>query len=124
MSTSASIFGEVKRFPWVTLSLVTLGGTRSVEFLVDTGLDGEVAVPWTFERLIGPPSESRTVLFANGQLETTGVADCQLTWGNHIVTVKAMYIKGETSLIGVELLRNHRLTVDMEDGGEVSIEEI
>ena len=121
---SSTILGEVRRFPLIVLSLQTPYGSRTLEFLVDTGFDGELALPKSFAAWLGTPGEFRTVLFANGHEERAGVVECALTWGDGILTVDAMFIDSERPLLGIELLENHRLTIDVQEGGEVSIEEL
>lgn len=66
---SSRIYGEIKRYPWVTLNVEARGGTQEVKFLVDTGFDGELAIPRSLTSLFGTSSDFFKVDFADGDRE-------------------------------------------------------
>jgi predicted aspartyl protease len=45
---SLFINGKVDRFPWIALTVRSANGTREIDFVIDTGFDGELAVPHAF----------------------------------------------------------------------------
>jgi predicted aspartyl protease len=119
---SAPILGEVSGFPWVTLLVRANSEDKNVTFLVDTGFDGEIALPQSYISWLGKPSGYCTAMFANGDREQRGLAECQVRLSDGFAPATAMYIDGDNPLIGIELLHDHRLTIDVIEGGEVTVE--
>ncbi len=97
---------------------------RPIDFLIDTGFNGEMALPSSVVSALGMPFE---------QLIETVVADGSSVWVNRhraiivwdgnirIVRVVAM---GGLALIGTGLLAGHDLRARFEPGGVIEIEKI
>ena len=118
------IVGHVAGFPWVDLRVRSKIDERTIRFLVDTGFDGELAIPQSFISWFGTPEGSCTAVFASGERQQRGLVGGQVFFGNESRTAVAMYIDGDNPLIGLELLGGFRITIDVEEDGEVSIEAI
>ena len=118
------IVGEFAEFPWVDLRVRSKIDERVVRFLVDTGFNCELAIPLSFRSWFGAPDGSCAVKFASGERQERGLVACQVLLDDEMRTVDAMYIDGDSPLLGLELLRGFRVTIDVEEGGEVSIEAI
>jgi predicted aspartyl protease len=120
---SLFIAGKVDRFPWIELEVESANGTRRIDFVVDTGFDGELAVPHAFRSFLGTPVSTCTVFFANGYRERRGIVECSIRGGDLDRTVEVMYIDGENALAGMDLFRGCRITIDAEDGGDVTVDD-
>ena len=117
------ILGRVRQHsPLVRLSLPSLEGPRTTEFAVDTGFEGELAIP---ERLIRRLDvtfeEERSVLMASGREEVCSVYSLTLEWQDDERAVEVMALPGNP-LLGMMLLDESHLHVEGAEGGEVMIE--
>ena len=121
---SLSIIGAVDRFPWIRMTIETSSGPREIDFVIDTGFDGELAVPLSFKAIFGEPARTCTIVLANGSRERRGVVECAVRWSDDLRVVEALYINGENPLAGMEMFAGCRLTIDSVDRGEVSVEEL
>ncbi len=113
---SSRIYGEIKRHPWVTLTVEARSGTQEVKFLVDTGFDGELAVPRSLTSLFGTSSDYFEVDFADGDREQSMIVQCHVQWLEGYREVTALYTDGDNPLLGMELLED--CTVTLENGGD------
>jgi len=113
---SSRIYGEINRHPWVTLNVEARGGTQEVEFLVDTGFDGELVIPRSLTSLFGTSSDFLEVDFADGDREQSMIVQCRVEWLEGYREVMALYTDGGTPLLGMELLED--CTVTLENGGD------
>ena len=120
---SSRIYGEISRHPWVTLNVVATGGTQEVKFLVDTGFDGELAVPRSLTSLFGTSDDYFEVDFADGDREQTMIVQCRVQWLEGYREVTALYTDGGNPLLGMELLEECIVTLEIGSGqGEMTIE--
>ena len=80
--TGKVILGQWRdRFPRVTLTLPGANGPLAVEFVVDTGFDGELAMPEALvHRLDARILESRSVELAGGFMERCFAYELILEW--------------------------------------------
>lgn len=113
---SSRIYGEIKRHPWVTLNVEAEGGIQEVKFLVDTGFDGELAIPRSMTSLFGVSRDFFEVDFADGDREQSMIVQCRVQWLEGYRQVTALYTDGSNPLLGMELLDD--CTVTLENGGD------
>ena len=108
--------------PRLTLCLPALQGILEVEFIIDTGFAGDLALPSILVRqlngLTGGPQER---MLATGQPFYCASYEISLDWGNETRTTEVLVLEGEP-LLGTVLMREHLLQVEMSDGGETVIE--
>jgi clan AA aspartic protease len=118
------IRGEVRdRFPRVALRLSSRRASAEVEFIVDTGFDGEIALPpHLISQLAesGPPGR-QIVRFADGSYAAVPAHELVLWWLGEARPVSVLVLEGKP-LLGVELLEGTPVQSEMTEGGEVSIE--
>lgn len=111
--------------PYVTLSLPGRGGSvLSVEFVVDTGFNGELALPGA---VIGQLEASflfeQDVLMADGTRRRRPHYELTLDWDGEPRLTEAMALEGNP-LLGGAPLRGFLFQAEMIDGGEVVIESL
>lgn len=109
-------------FPRVSLSLPGLEGPLIVEFVVDTGFDGDMSLPLTLVRRldathIGP----RDVLLADLSPRVIEHFEFPHTWLDQERMVEVMVMEGRP-LLGTGYIRDQLLQVEVTDGGAVQIE--
>ena len=110
------------RFPRVTLTLAGANGPLTVEFVIDTGFDGELAMPESLvHRLDARILESRTVELAGGFMERCQSYELVMDWDSETRFVELLVLDGRP-LIGNDLWKDHSLHAENMDGGEVFFE--
>ena len=115
--------GHVRdNFARVTLSLTGLDGPVFMEFVLDTGFDGELALPGALlARLDATYSSERAIVLADGTFGRRPVYEVVLDWqGGERVT--DVLVSEGAPLLGVNLLEENLVQMEMTDGGEVQIE--
>ena len=95
---------------------------REMEFVVDTGFSGELTLPESLIR------ELRLTLYRNRRVR---IADNHLIdipsyhglvqWHGRVLPVLVYQSENPRPLLGAAMLENCRLTVDMREGGPVTI---
>lgn len=115
--------GHVRdNFPRLQLSLSGQDGRLSIEFIIDTGFEGELCLPPALaSRLQTLTSASRLVRLADGTLRNRPYCDVILNWQGEVRRTEVLIMEGNP-LLGVELLADCLLQIEMTDGGEVTIE--
>ena len=73
------------------------------------------------DRLRLAPDNNRPVILADGARIFMEAYDATVSWGGQLIDVTVLETAGE-SLIGMALLENNTLTVQVWDGGEVLVE--
>ena len=102
----------------------TEGAFQSFEAILDTGFNGEIALPFQTIKRLGLDRRSQIYewTLATGEeaeiLEFTGV----VSWHGQSRRVIVLETGGEP-LLGTSLLSGSRISIDMRSGGEVLIEE-
>ena len=91
---SSRLYGEIDTYPWLLITVQASHGTQEIKFVVDTGFDGELAIPRSLAPLFGSSSNFIEVDFANGQHERTELVDCRVQWTDGYRDVTAMYVDG------------------------------
>ena len=109
-------------FPRVTLLLPGTAEPFSVEFILDTGFDGDLALPSNVLRqLDARPLFLSVRALGDGTLLECPVYQLDLDWNEEARTVEIISLE-HNPLIGTMLLEGYHLDVDMTEGGEVVIE--
>lgn len=117
------IFGHVRdRFPRVSLNLPGLDGPVVVEFILDTGFDGDLALPASLiAQLETTESEFRWVRLADGQAQQRRASEIMLDWNDEERITEVLALENPP-LLGVGLMEGNLLQAEMQTGGEVSLE--
>jgi len=117
------IFGHVRdRFPRVSLSLPGREGPISVEFIVDTGFDGDLALPQSLlNRLEAIPSDVHDVRLADGSQQARTYYEIDLEWQEESRLTEVLVLDYHP-LLGVGLMDGNLLQAEMQTGGAVSLE--
>lgn len=120
---SRKLFGEINLLPWVAVNVEASNGTQEIKVVVDTGFDGELAIPRSLTPLFGTSRNTREADYANGQRGSSMTVKCRVEWINGYQDVIAMYVDGVNALIGMELLEDCLVTLEIEgNGGQITIE--
>ena len=115
--------GHVRdNFPRVSLTLPGRSKPILVEFLIDTGFEGELSLP----QLVADQVEAeffanRPVRLGDGSLRQRPAYKFVLEWDEEARLTEILILEN-TPLLGVELLAGSLLQLEMQDGGEVQIE--
>jgi clan AA aspartic protease len=108
--------------PRATLTLIGDSGRADVEFVVDTGFTGTLALPPSQLAAVGATLEGiRLIQLADGTQLRTPFWTLQIEWYGELRLVRATALDDEP-LIGIGLLREHHLHIEVTDGGEVVAE--
>jgi clan AA aspartic protease len=109
----------------VPLTLLGSGGARvEVEAVIDTGFTGHLTLPAGVVRSLALPERGFVeVELADGSTSALRVYDARLLWSDRERPVPAYEAEGGP-LVGMSLLRGSQLTVDVQPGGQVVIEDL
>lgn len=116
--------GKVSEYlPLLRLDLPGHSGTISVELVVDTGFDGYLALPRTIlAQLDCTETGTQVMSLADRSRRETPTYEILLEWlDDEEMGVEVLEMPGNP-LIGMRLLERHLLSVEVADGGEVTIE--
>jgi len=116
--------------PLVPVDIVIKGGTtRHVQAILDTGFDGDIALPNSdFVWLRSNPLPSRDTILAGGIRASFDRSLAMVEFDGHrqrVVAIDLGKAEGDHGLmpfIGMRLLRGYSLFVDAYEGGDVVIE--
>lgn len=118
------ISGEVRDgFPRVRLDLPGPSHPVGVEFIIDTGFDGELALPLSVLRRLDVSTMPgrQLIRLADGSMGASATHEIWLDWNGEARLTSILLLEGHP-LVGVQLLTEHLLQCEMTDGGEVVIE--
>jgi predicted aspartyl protease len=117
------IYGRVRdNFPRVTLRLPGADEDLTVECILDTGFDGDVALPPSLiTKLAIQSTDSRLVRFADGSVRNRPYYEVELGLRGDISLAEVIAIEGHP-LLGTGLISGASIHIEMIEGGEVSIE--
>ena len=109
--------------PVISLSLQgPAGQEREIEAVVDTGFNGFLTLPPSLVAELGLPFRIRgAAMLANGSEETFGIYGVTVLWDGQPRYVDADAV-GPTPLVGMSLLDDHGLSIQVRDGGRVVIQ--
>ena len=117
------IQGHVRdNFPRVILSLPGPQSYINIEFVLDTGFDGELSIPSALIRELNTNFvTNRDILLADGSVRLTSLYEIMLDWDDDIRSTEVIVLEGRP-LLGTLLLEGCQLQIDMNNGGEVVID--
>jgi clan AA aspartic protease len=108
--------------PRATLTLVSGAARSDIEFVVDTGFTGMLALPSSLLSAVGATLEGiRLVQLTDGTQRHAPFYSVQIEWNGTLRTTRATLMEDEP-LIGIGLLREHHLHVEVTEGGNVLAE--
>ena len=106
------------------LSLPGHNGPVPVEFIVDTGFDGDLSLPENLlVRLQSTFLQDRYVMLADGSMSLRSVYRVMLEWDEQTRLVEIVTLEN-APLLGIQLMDGKLLQAEMTDGGEVSLENL
>ncbi|MDE2779215.1 MAG: clan AA aspartic protease [Chloroflexota bacterium] len=108
--------------PVVNITIVSpTGQTRELEAVVDTGFNGFIILPADLvEELELPFLNSSQAFLADDREVNVQVHQATLTWDGARRRVRAT-ASGTTALVGMQLMTDHRLEMDIRIDGTVRI---
>ena len=99
------------------------GSLSSFESILDTGFDGDLALPReAIQRLGLEANGSRWTMLANGAFISVRTYKGIIMWHDRPVEAVILETTGD-SIVGMSLLQDSTLTMQVWDGGDVLIEE-
>ena len=109
---------------WVEISVEDSGGVlHSVQVVVDTGFTGWLTLtPEFIERLGLTGMLNRRAVLADGSVDAYKYYGGKILWHERLRPVAIIALDAKP-LLGTKALAGSRLTIDFQDGGEVSIAE-
>ncbi len=107
------------------VDLIAIGGTNHpVEFEIDTGSTGSITLPRDLIRLLGLTQQGTSLAtLADGQVVEFNIYIARAAWHGQPSNVYVVESESEP-LLGMSMLKGSRLTLEAEEGGEVTIEEM
>ena len=116
------LLGVVREaFPRLELSLHFPTGAQLIEFVLDTGFEGELALPARYTHRLGRPVGTRGWQLADGGIDQYPLYAAEIDWvdGRRLTTI--VELEGNP-LTGVELLTGFHIQIELQESGEVIIE--
>ena len=109
---------------WVEISVEDVSGVlHPVRVIVDTGFTDWLTLPTDFiERLGLPRADNRRVVLADGSVGRYQDYKGKILWDGHLREASIIALDAQP-LLGTKALAGSRLTIDFQDGGEVTIAE-
>lgn len=108
--------------PRLPLTLSTADGPLEVEFIVDTGFEGDLTLPVHLARHIGgSPEGFSDRMLADGSLFRCPYYVTLVMWEGRPRRAEVLVL-GSRPLVGTLFLGEHLLQVEMTEGGEVTAE--
>lgn len=116
-------FGAVRqRFPRASLSLPGQDGPFTVEFIIDSAFDGELALPpHLARRLPVEVAGHQTLALADGTTIYSPYYRILLDWDGEERLVEVLLLDGNP-LLGVNLWDGTLMHIEWTEGGEVGVE--
>ena len=117
------IFGVFRNgFPRVTLTVSGLSGPVEIEFIIDTGFDGELALPEGItNQLVTGVMEARVIELAGGFRQRCYAYELPIIWNEEDRLVEVLTLDGNP-LLGTSLWEGLSLYIENRDNGEVTFE--
>ena len=113
------------RQPRLTVQIADANGTlHPVEFILDTGYNGWLTLPHDLISQLGLTiRRTRTVSLADGRSVVLRTFTATVLWHGQPSNVYVIESESEP-LLGMSMLWGSKLTLEAQEGGEVTIEEI
>ena len=108
---------------WLAVDLLAIGGQYlSVEVVLDTGFNGELAMPASVipQLDLVPMNNRYTYLAVGGEVELPAWSGT-VFWNGRPRFVEIVETDSEP-LLGMELLRGCRVTIEVREGGAVTVD--
>ena len=97
------------------------GASAEVQAVIDTGFNGFLCLPVQMTEELGMPFlHSRRIRLADDREAVVRVHQVELDWDGVRRTVRAT-ASGTTALVGMQLMTDHQLEMDIRIGGAVRI---
>ena len=108
---------------WIAIEILAPDGqTSHIEAVLDTGFNGELALPAAAIRQLGlPMGIRRPAVTATGDRVSLTTYRGTVLWYGQIHSIQVVEADSEP-LLGMELLLGSRLTLDVREGGPVTID--
>ena len=108
---------------WLTVEVLTIGGQYlSVEALLDTGFNGGLALPTSvIPQLDLVPRGNRYGYLALGEEFQLPTWRGTVLWNGRPRSVEIVETDSEP-LLGMDLLRGNRITIEVREGGAVTVD--
>jgi predicted aspartyl protease len=103
---------ESERFPYLPLQLVVRDQTYVIEALIDTGFDGDVAVPPEALADGEPPDDYQRWILADGSQVVAAFYIGAVTLGGAVSFAAAITALGDEAIIGRGVIDRIRLILD------------
>ncbi len=98
------------------------GLEADVVAVIDTGFSGALMLPTALIESLQLDSDGvREATMADGEIVVLDTYAGSMIWDSASVDIEILATTGE-ALVGMELLRGFRLRIDVEPGGEITIE--
>ena len=98
------------------------GQAREIEAVIDTGFNGFLSLPPALATELGLPFlTNESAFLADGSLVRFSVHDATAIWDGQPRRVYT-HISNTTPLIGMRMLENYDLSIQVRDGGSVVIQ--
>lgn len=108
--------------PLLRIRLHGAGQVIEVDAVVDTGFNGALSLSQEIFALVAaPPGQLVEATLADGSTVFTPTFQVGVEWNEAVIRVEATLTAG-IALIGTALLQNHKLQIEVRDGGGVLIE--
>lgn len=117
------ILGRVPdALPRVILELPGAAGLLPVEFILDTGFEGDLTLPRSvLQQLDVRPLFLSLRSMADGTLRECPVCQLRMEWSEQVRDVEILCLE-HSPLLGMLLLDGWHLSIDLVEGGEVLVE--
>ncbi len=101
-----------------------LGNSAILTVAIDTGYTGVLLLPQNIIATLGLTlNGSRQVRLADGTVIALETFDVEVRWHDQVISVIASKIDSEP-LLGMSMLSNNRLTMEVRNNGAVTVEEL
>ena len=109
--------------PWLAVELLAIGGQYlSVEVVLDTGFNGELALPASIiPQLDLVPMNNRYTYLAVGGEVWLSAWRSLILWNGRPRSIEIVETDSEP-LLGMDLLHGNRVTIEVREGGSVTVE--
>ena len=119
------LLGHVRDYAaHVLLTLPGEQGELKVECVIDTGFEGDLALPRSVVMKLDrvSPYETRSFALADGTLRELSICFTELEWNDEPRTAEVLVLKGRP-LLGMVLMDGFYIGIDARNGGEAVIEQ-
>ena len=110
---------------WVAIEILPLNGQpRRIEAVLDTGFNGQIALPAAIIRRLELPEDIRIpAVTATGDRVSLKTYHGTVLWDGQPRSVRVVEADGEP-LLGMELLLGNRVSLEVRGGGPVTIDSL